>query len=151
MSLSFQPQSEEEVLNLSPAGIYDFTVINAVDSISKKSGNPMITLTVSIFDITGKEKTITDFILAAFMKKIRHFCETTGLMDKFNLGSLSASDCINKTGKLNLIVEEYNGRLKNSVEDYIKNVGDFPQNNVYKTLSKAPEAEIVPFDDDVPF
>lgn len=152
MSLSFQPQTEEEVLNLLPAGIYDFVVKEAIDTYSKASGNPMIKLSLELVDASGKERVMTDFILTAFMKKIKHFCDATNLIDKYNSGTLSAEDCIGKTGKLNLIVEEYKSNLKNSVEDYIKNSGNQPKNSLYRAITETqPPAASSFVDDDLPF
>jgi hypothetical protein len=139
MSLSFQPMSEEEVLNLLKPGIYKFEVRGAEDAVSKK-GNPMIKLSLVTWDEKGRERYVTDYLMAAMMYKIKHFCDATGLDDKYLSGSFNAQDCIGKTGQFKLRIEESDGYApKNSVQDYIK---------ALKVVK-----EEVPFDDseDLPF
>lgn len=122
MTLSFQPQTEEEVLNLLKPGIYSFEVKVAEDAVSKK-GNPMIRLSMVTWDDKGRERYITDYLMTAMMFKIKHFCEATGLEDKYNAGSFSAADCVGKAGKFKLRIDDgqKSGYApKNEVQDYVK-------------------------------
>ena len=134
--------------DLVPAGQYQFEVLEASEQISK-TGNPMIKLKLKIWTNDGKERVIFDYILAAFARKLKHFCIATHQQDKYDQGNLQASDCIFKMGKLDLGIEvgkpNPNGGLypdKNTVLDYVIETAAAPQANA---------AQEVPFNDDVPF
>ncbi len=120
MSLSFQPLDEKDILNLLPPGEYDFRVKAAEDTISKSSGNPMIKLAIAI-QSTDSERVIFDYLMSALMYKVKHFCDATGLEDKYQAGTFSAADCINRKGRLKLKIDESEGYApKNAVQDYVK-------------------------------
>lgn len=120
MSLSFKPVSEAEAMGLLPEGVYDFQVKSAEDCVSKK-GNPMIKLGLTIWDKEGRERQVTDYLMAAMMFKLKHFCDAVGLEEKYKAGSFAALDCLNKSGKCKLKIEESDGyQPKNSVKDYLK-------------------------------
>ena len=123
MSFTFQPLSEEEIkaLNIIEPGIYDFEVLDAQEKISK-SGNPMIEMQIKVWDLHGKEKTITDYMVSTpkMLYKVKHFCDSVGLTQKYESGSFAPYDCIGKTGKLNLTIQKSNDYPdKNSIKDYV--------------------------------
>jgi hypothetical protein len=126
--MRFSPMSEQELnhMGLIEKGVYNFEVINAKEAISKK-GNEMIVLTLKIWDKDGKERILTDYILESFAFKLRHFCESTNLIDKYNAGELNYEDCISKSGKVEIIVQEGGAKPdgskyfdRNSIKDYVK-------------------------------
>lgn len=120
MTLYFTPQDEEQVLNLMEAGIYNFEVKAAENTTSKK-GNPMVKLTVLTWDNAGREHVIFDYIMTAYMKKLKHFCDATGLDSIYNTGKLDANHCVGKTGKFEIGVEKQEGyQPRNTVLDYVK-------------------------------
>ena len=155
MSLSFQPETEEQVLNLLKDGVYDFSVSEAKDAISKRTGNPMIKLTLVIWDKNGDKRFITDYIMTSYMRKLKHFCDATGLIDKYNEGSLTATDCLDKTGKLKLVIKnEIDSPYppQNEVQDYVKKESVIAQNGLYKTMAEvANNATEFKDDVDIPF
>jgi hypothetical protein len=141
--MRFTPVSEAEAINLLPEGVYDFVVKVAEEKISKK-GHPMIKVTLSIYDNKGVEKLITDYLMEAMMFKLIHFCQTTGLYDKFQEGNLEATDLLGATGKVKIRIEEDETGMydpKNAVRDYVK-PGKEP-------APKQEEVAIV--DDEIPF
>lgn len=126
--MKFQHKSEQEIIEskLLPKGIYDFNVIEATEKLSK-AGNEMIVIKIMVWDKKGKERNITDYLLEAMEFKLRHFCEVTGLIDKYNNDELTDMDCLNKSGKVLINIkkgkEKPDGGFyedKNSVEDYVK-------------------------------
>lgn len=120
MSFSFKPQTEEEVLNLFKEGIYNFKVKAAEDKISQ-AGNPMIKLTLMVWDNAGNERYVVDYLMEKLMYKVKHFCDAVGLEKKYAAGAFEASDCINKTAQCKLRIEESDGYLpQNRVQDYLK-------------------------------
>lgn len=125
--MRFSPKSAEELENdvLLEEGIYDFQVALASNEISQK-GNEMLKLSLQIWDKEGRIHCIFDFLVEAMAYKLRHFCEATGLMQKYESGDLNPNDCINKRGKVEIIIKEGNikndgsrYRNSNAVKDYI--------------------------------
>lgn len=126
--MRFNPKSENEIQSagLIEEGIYNFQITLATDEVSSK-GNEMIKLTIKIWDNNDCEKIIFDYLLEAMHYKLRHFAEVTGLIKKYESGELTASDCVGKSGKLNLVIQEGKPKPdggfypnKNSVKDYVK-------------------------------
>lgn len=146
MSLVFKPMTEEEVLNLLQPGTYDFEVFNAINDVSKKTGNPMIKLTLCVYDKTGKKYFVTDYIMTALMYKLKHFCDVAGLEEKFKEGKLSYEDCLGKVGKLKLKIgqdKENKYPPRNEVVDYVS------QDNIVPINKK--ESDGLHFNDEIPY
>lgn len=151
--MRFKPQTEQEIqaMSLIEAGTYPFEVLEAEDTKSK-SGNEMIKVKLRIWDNMGRERMVFDYLLEAMAFKLRHFCDATGLLDKYEAGSLQASDLLSRNGKLELEVEvgkakpDGSGNYpdKNRVGDYVKSDGA-----VSKPVAKAGEPDFI--DDDLPF
>jgi hypothetical protein len=122
--MQFTPKTEQEVMAplLLPAGLYEFKVVDAENCISK-SGNDMIKLTLTVW--AESAVTIFDYLLEAMAHKLRHFCSATGLIAKYESGTLEDIDCVGKEGLLELIVQK--GKQKddgsmypdrNAIKDY---------------------------------
>lgn len=121
--MKFNPMSEDELnrASLLEEGVYPFEVIAASDEISK-AGNEMIKLKLAVFGPNDQQAHIYDYLMEKIAFKLRHFCEVTGLLAKYEAGSLSELDCEGKSGFVKIKVEPANGgySAKNSVADYIK-------------------------------
>jgi hypothetical protein len=149
--MRFTPKTEQELqaMSLVEPGQYSFQVVEAQDQVAK-SGNEMIKLKLKIWDNAGRERLIFDYVLEAMAFKLRHFCDATGLTEKYESGELRASDCPGKAGKLELALEQGKQKPeggyypdKNTVKDYIKPEG---------AVSKPAEAPKDEFDSqDIPF
>jgi hypothetical protein len=142
--MKFKPVSEEELSrdDLIPKGKYDFEVKFAEDAVSKSSGDDMIKLTLTVFDQHGSKRLVWDYLIETVPWKLRHFCEATGLEKKYESGELTAEDCIGKSGKLEIAIDNKSK--------------DFPPKNVvrdYSVGSLAPKSKSEPDDDDseIPF
>ena len=122
MTLEFQPKTEKEVSEamLAPAGDYDFEVLKAEDATSK-TGNPMITVTIGLYRDGSVKNRVTDYLLPAMEAKLRHFCDTTGLLARYEAGTLEAADCEGRAGQVRIVVDPAKDKYqaKNSVKDYI--------------------------------
>ena len=161
--MQFQTKTENDLdkEHLIPADeTCDFKVVEAAEKTSSK-GNPMIELKLKVWH-GDKHYHVRDWLLANMGHKLLHFCEATGLTPQYAAGTLTNSDCLGKTGKLVVTVEEgKNGyAAQNKVDDYIGHrkassppaLGAKP---AAPTILKAPtpaptNAKTVP-DDDVPF
>jgi hypothetical protein len=125
--MKFAKKSDEELtmLNLIEPGTYDFEVIDAQDKVSR-AGNDMISITLRIWDNHGRERQVYDYLLESFPVKLKHFAKVTGLLDKYELGEIVASDCLRRSGRVEVIIkpEEPNPSggiypAKNNVKDYL--------------------------------
>jgi hypothetical protein len=132
--MRFTPKTKEELqtLNLIPPGEYNFEVIEAYDKdkyggpLKSQSGNEKISLKLKIWDANGKERLIFDNLLTleSWAYKLYNFCATTGILSKYESGSIEAKDCIGRTGKVRIVIEKDKTgdyKDKNSVKDYVVN------------------------------
>ena len=119
---------------LLPAGKYDFEVGKAEQKTSK-AGNEMIAITLHVHDGKGGAKVfVYDWLTPAFKKKVVDFCRCVGLDDLIDGGELTATRCVQRTGVVHLIQEEYEGTTRNKVDRYD-----------YTTPQKVPDGDDVPF------
>ncbi len=143
---SFQPLSEQECLNLLQPGEYDFVVKNAEATRSKASGKPMMKLTLGVYDKNGREHTIVDYLLDSIMYKVRGFAYGTGLDDRYETGGFLPEECMNRTGKCEIIIDEPEPgskfNPKNVVKNYVKRL---------KTEQKIIPSIDQTMNDDLPF
>lgn len=120
--MEFKPKSESELKEamLAPVGDYDFDVLSAEDGKSKK-GNAMITVKIGLYRGDAISNHVYDYLLAQMEAKLRHFCDTTGLLSAYEAGTLTARDCVGKSGRVKIVVKEADGQYqaKNEVKDYI--------------------------------
>lgn len=137
--LQFEPKKEEDLITLLEIGIGDYEVIKA-EAKTSKTGNSMIELTLKVWDSLGNQGNIFDYLILnghnLSMRKIRHFCYSSGLISSYEEGKLNAYQCLGKVGKLQIgIQKDKEGKYpdKNSVNDYIyleKNIkNDAPIND----------------------
>ena len=94
-------------------GEYEFEIIDATEKVSK-SGNAMIELRVRISKPDGASHTISDYLLAKRMGKLRNASVACGLLDKYQRGDLSDENFVGKRGRLRLAVE----KSKNGYPDH---------------------------------
>lgn len=135
--MKFTPRSEADIKRdmLIPAGEYDFTVTKAEEKTSN-SGNQMIALELIVF-CDGRQYYVRDWLMVDLpmqQYKVLHFCQATGLSERYHNGELTDSDCVNRSGQLKLgIREDKTGQYgpQNNVKDYISDSvqgpGDEPQ------------------------
>src|SRR5574343_548988 len=121
--MKFKPMTEDEIVSatLLEAGEYPFEVLAASEEISK-AGNEMIRIKLAVFGPDSKQAHVYDYLMEKMAFKLRHFCETTGLLARYEAGTLSELDCEGKTGMVKLSIEAGNGtyNAKNVVKDYVK-------------------------------
>jgi len=119
---------------LLPEGKFSFEVAKAEQKTSK-AGNDMIAITLHVYDGKGGAKVfVYDWLTSAFKKKVVDFCRCVGLADLVDGGELTAVRCLQRTGEVHLIQEEYEGTTRNKVDRYD-----------YTTPQKLPEGDDIPF------
>jgi hypothetical protein len=150
--MRFEAKSENELRreNLIPAGEYGFEVLTAEDKQSAK-GNDMIALKLIVYMSDGSQRHVYDWILEAFAFKLRHFCEATGLIEDYNAGRLCAADCVGRSGKVKIgINEDKSGDYppSNRVLDYIVAKGNAQPAAPAAVPKQAPRESAKQLDDD---
>lgn len=162
----YQVMSEQDAMNerfqLLKEGIYDAVITASQDTTSANSGNPMMDMTVTVYDENGKTHDVRDFLVFTkqMMWKVVHFAESAGCLAGYEDGQLCSEMAINKFVKVKIVVEQ-GGEIpqdklkgkplgtryfdKNKIEDYIKK-GE-------QGASGVPSGDTPPpfNDDDVPF
>ncbi|HHF7350857.1 TPA: DUF669 domain-containing protein [Legionella anisa] len=160
---SYQVMNEQEAMQerfqLLKEGEYD-AVITASQDTHSSTGNPMMDMTVTVFDENGRKQDIRDFLVFTpkMMWKIIHFADSAGILKEYEEQKLCSQVAIDNRVRVKIKIEE--GKLipvekldgkpmgskypdKNKVEDYVKRED-------WKPLGHAPNAMKFE-DDDVPF
>lgn len=101
--MEFKPKTEQEIAEsqLPPIGEYDFEVLDASHETSKK-GNAMIKLNIGLYSGDAIRWRIFDYLLPQLEAKLRHFCDSTGLLNKYEAGTLTADDCKGRAGRVDI-------------------------------------------------
>jgi hypothetical protein len=137
----YDVMSEQEAMaerfQLMKEGIYDAVVTASQDTKSANSGNPMMDMTITVYDENGKTNDVRDFLVFTkqMMWKVVHFVESAGCFEGYQDGKFCSQMAINKSVKVKIVVEpgseipqdKLKGKPlgskypdKNKVEDYIK-------------------------------
>lgn len=134
MTFLFNPLSDEQInaiqnRALLTDGIYPF-VVKSVEEQCSKSGILMLKVRLAVVASEHDIRTIIDYLLATeqMMFKLKHFCETIGIADKYEKGGFEPSDCINRSGKVKIGIQKGAAKDdgsgfypdKNTVKDYVK-------------------------------
>lgn len=122
--MKFTPKSDQELAagTLIPEGVYPFEVSEAVSKTSK-SGNEMIELNLRIYMPDGRVRMQRDWLLEKLAYKLSHFCKYTGLTARYEAGTLTDTDCQNKSGYIKIVIQEQKDqqtKYRNAVADYVK-------------------------------
>lgn len=137
----YQVLSEQEAMaerfQLLKEGVYEAVITASSDKTSANSGNPMMDMTVTVYDREGRSHDVRDFLVFTkpMMWKIVHFADSAGLTKDYEDGKLCSEKAINKSVMVNVTVEQgseiahdkLNGKPagskypdKNKIADYIK-------------------------------
>jgi hypothetical protein len=108
--------------SVAPDGAYPFRVVDSAEDVSESGGNQMIVLHLECTAKDGTVYKVTDYLVftSGGSKKIDAFILAIG--GKVIPGQeveLSAEDCLDKTGMLQLKSEMFNGSLSNKVAYYL--------------------------------
>lgn len=82
----------------------------------------MIELRLKLSKANRGNKVITDYLTPQMAEKLRNACRATGMLDKYESGSISGRDFTSRRGKLKLGIEkDKTGQYppKNVVQDYL--------------------------------
>lgn len=156
---NYQVMTQEEALaerfQLLKEGIYDAVITASQDAISATSGNPMMDMTVTVYDDNGREHNVRDFLVftKSMMWKVIDFATSAGILKEYEEGKLCSDVVVGKRIKVKIVIEE--GR--EIPEDKLKGkpVGSkYPDKNKIESYikSEAKGIDLEPdLNDDVPF
>lgn len=123
---SFTPKSDDELITLLKKGEGTFTVLSAVEAISK-NGDDMIKLLLECYDCENNKGNIFEYLIfndnVFCQAKIKHFCYAVGLEKTYESGKLNSYECSEKSGRLAIgIQKDKTGQYpdKNCVLDFLK-------------------------------
>ncbi len=114
-------KEQSKMGDLIEPGIYPFEVCDASDEISQK-GADMIKLKIRVYLPDGRERIVFDYLMEALEFKFAHFCESTGLWEKYQSGEVSADDCFGRSGEVKIYTQHDKTGLyppRSSVADYM--------------------------------
>ena len=141
MSFSYAILSEQEAMSerysLLKEGSYDAVISASLDKTSANSGNPMMDLTLTVYDKDGKEHSVRDFLVFTpkMMWKVVHFATSTNLLKEYEEGKLCSEIAKGCRAKVKVTIEsgseipqdKLNGKPigskypdKNKIDDYLK-------------------------------
>lgn len=102
-----------------PEGEYDFTVKNATEETSKK-GNEMIVLTLQVKDGPIVVDNLVFDPEGNSAWKIDEFRVATGeVINVTNEVEFTADQCLGRSGRCSLYIDEFEGRKRNKIEHYL--------------------------------
>ena len=152
MAPYYESEGEQKSYTTLPEGDYRATVIDAVETKSKASGNDMIKLTVQL-EHEGKIVKLFEYLTfsAKMAWKIDSFMNSIGrFYKKGDRVNVDAEDLIGSEANVRIGVEEYNGYEKNKVKMWLKPEGH--KTNEQPSGNQEPEDTANEIeDDDIPF
>lgn len=121
--MDFAPKSDDDINRelCLPPGTYDFEVVKAAEGESKK-GHPMISLELRVYNGQGGALLLRDWLLSHHpmcLRKLLHFCDTTGLREEYDAGSVGAFQMEGRSGQCvikNVESDQYG--LQAQIDDY---------------------------------
>lgn len=163
MSYKINPKTEEELnlFGLLPDGTYDFEVYKSEKNVSA-SGNDMAKLYLKVWTPDGSVKILNDFLVFSdsnyCIRKIRHFCETTGILQEFEAGEIR-DDFSGLNGRVHLVTkkgtliptDKLNGKPHGSLYPDKMEVKDYVTDKKEMGMKPLPEVLRDEFNDDIPF
>lgn len=151
--MQFKPKTDAQLADeaMLPEGIYDFTIDKAEDTKSKKSGDPMIAVEITVFSERGDRK-IKDWLMEKMAWKLKHFAFSIGMGQAYESGDLSAEGLVGRSGKVKLKKGSANGDFaaRNEVKDYVVADTETMQAKPVANAAKLPAAA-APGADEPPF
>lgn len=143
----YDVMSEQEAMSerfsLIKEGVYEGIITSSQDTKSS-TGNPMMDMTITVYDENGKPYEIREFLVFTknMMWKVIHFADSSGLLKEYEEGRLCSEVAINKRVVVKVVIEEgkeipqdkLQGKPigskfpdKNKISEYIKkNAQDIP-------------------------
>ncbi len=162
-----EEQAMQERFQLLPKGEYDAVIVKSEDKQSH-SGNPMMDMTLHVYDKEGHQHPVRDFLVftKSMMWKAIHCAESAGIIDQYKSGQLCSIGIQGKSVRVKIGIEEGKeipeDKLgdrsrgakypdKNKVEDYVKNDSQSSKQTAGSYTRPPMQIPLSEEDSDVPF
>jgi hypothetical protein len=154
---SYTPISAQEALeeryNLLKDGVYDAVIAASIDKQSS-SNNPMMEITLQVFDENGKSREVKDYIVftKSMMWKVIQFAESAGLLNQYEQGTLCSEAALGNRLTVKIGVEQGGLIPQDRLKDKAPGSKYPDKNKVIEYVKRGEEkVEDDPFcDDDLP-
>ncbi len=151
-----ESEANQERFQLLKPGEYDAVIAKSEDKVSASSGNPMMDITLHVYDEQGTPHNVRDFMVftKSMMWKVIMFANSAGLLKEYEEGKLCSEVAIDHNVRVKVSIEEgseiaidkLQGKpfgtkypAKNKIDEYVKKEDQ-------KLLLKLEEHD--PFEDD---
>ncbi len=163
--LMYDVMTEQEALQeryqLLKDGEYDAVIVTSQDKISANSGNPMMDMTLYVYDENGREHSVRDFLVftKSMMWKIIHCADSAGLLQEYEQRKFCSNLIEGKQVRVKIITEnggeipqdKLNGKPLGSRYPDKNKVFDYVKRNKNKEVNLKTEDEPFVDDVDIPF
>jgi hypothetical protein len=86
--------------------LYDATLYNVLDGVSKSSNQPMQTWEIHVFNAEGQQRTIKEYVTAKALFKVKQLADALGKRADFNAGTFKAEDYMGASFMVELSIED---------------------------------------------
>src|SRR5438105_666981 len=102
-----EQEAIEERFHILKEGEYDAVIAASYDKLSS-SGNPMMDMTLQVFDEDGKTRDVRDFLVftKSMMWKVIHFADSASLLKIYQDGKLCSDYAVGHRVRVKIIIEE---------------------------------------------
>lgn len=100
-------EAEQERFQLMKEGEYD-AVISSSEDKQSSTGNPMMDVTLTVYDEEGRTHNVRDFLVftRSMMWKIISCADSAGILPEYNQGRFCSNTLINKNVRVKIGIEE---------------------------------------------
>ena len=99
-------------------GVYRFLVVKAQEAISKRSGQPMIAITMKISS-AGYDYIVTDYMTGSYIERVREFLLASGKTELMSNDSLEPDDFLGCSGLVKIGIQNWEGRARPKIINYL--------------------------------
>lgn len=170
--MRYTPYTEAQIqsMNVLEEGTYKFQVGEVIlndkfgSPLQDKNGNDLAKLKLLVKDNEGRDRIVYTFLSGDgnFAYKLRHFCQTLGMIEDYENGTFNIMRTLNKFGTANVIVKKGTTKPdgsgdvwpdRNEIKDFVitnTNLYNAFQSPTYMPAQQA-ENPLNKLDDDIPF
>ncbi len=145
-------EAQEERYNLLKEGYYDAVIASSVDKTSS-SGNPMMDITLQVFDENGRARNVRDFLVftKSMMWKVIDFADSAGIKEAYNEGRLCSDLAIGNRVRVKVTVEPGSEISFDKLQGKPSGTRYPDKNKVEAYIRKGVQERSLPPTDDDPF
>lgn len=102
-----EQEAMQERFQLLKEGEYDAVIKHSEDKQSA-TGNPMMDMTLAVFDENGRAHDVRDFLVftKSMMWRVIHFAKSASLIKEYESENLCSKTAANKSVRIKLVIEE---------------------------------------------